>query len=113
MEGKDVGAFWQFHDDGIVHAIGIVIFRELCAQAAGLDADHGVDLGIEVRGTCKNFSSNLIFLDRHARVIENMFGKIAQEFAEGFGAVKDVVGDELFDLLEIGFAIAHEMAPVT
>ncbi len=48
MEGKNVSPFGELNDDGILAPVRAVVFREFRSQAAGLDPNHGIQLGIEV-----------------------------------------------------------------
>ena len=84
MERDNVGSLGEIHNDRVVHAVDAVIFGELATQSAGLNADHGIKLGIEIIGATENLRRNLIFLDGGARVIESVFCEITKEFAERF-----------------------------
>jgi len=92
MEGRDVGAFWKVYDEVVVGAVGAVILVELGTEASGLDADHRVDLGVEVGGTTEDFRRNLKLLDGCAGMIDRVFGEVAKEFAEGLGAMQGMAG---------------------
>jgi hypothetical protein len=70
------------------------VFAELGAQPAGLNAHHGIDLGIEIGLAPEDFGSDLVFLQWNPGVFESVVGKITQQLAQGFGTVKCLAGDE-------------------
>ena len=90
VKREHVRTLRKFDDNGVPGAICAVVFGELYAQAPGLNADHRVELRIEIRGTPKHLRCNLIFLDWCARMIQDMFGKVAQQFAQRFRAMQDM-----------------------
>jgi hypothetical protein len=40
-------------------------------------------------------------------MIQNMFGEVTEEFAEGLGAMQDLAGDQFLYLPETLFAFRH------
>ncbi len=77
-----------------------VVFGELYAKTPCLDADHRIQLGVEIRRTPENLGRDLIFLDRRSRVIQDMFGKVAQQFAQRLRAMQDMAVHQPVDLSE-------------
>ena len=82
VKREGVSALGKFDTYGICRALASVVLGEFCAQAAGLDTDHGIDSGIEVWRAAKLFCSNLVFLDRGAGVLERVVSEITQELAQ-------------------------------
>ena len=99
MERDNVGSLRQIHDDWVFRTVGAVVFTELSAQPPGLNAHHGIELGIEIIRATENLCRNLIFLDRSSGMIEGMFCQIAKEFAQRLRAMEDVAAYQLFYLL--------------
>ena len=93
MENQNIGAFRELHPDGVIDSSRGVMFRELGTQSPGLDADHRVQLRVEIRLTPKYFSSNLVFLQGRSGMVEGVVGKIAKQFAQGFGAVQGLASN--------------------
>ena len=77
-----------------------VVLGEFYSQAPGLHANRGVTLRIESSGTAQNFGGNLILLQRDAGVIKGMFGEVAKQLAQGFGAVQAMTFNKFIYLLE-------------
>jgi hypothetical protein len=101
VESQDVGATRELDDDRIFGAVRVVVFGEFYAKTPGLDADHGIELRIEVRGAAENFGRNLILLDGSAGMVESMFGEIAQELTQLLRPMQGVAVHQLIDLTEI------------
>ena len=55
-----VGALWQLDVNRIVPAVAIVIFAKPVAQTAGLQADDGVDVGVECVSAIEDCLSDAI-----------------------------------------------------
>jgi hypothetical protein len=70
VESECIGAFGEFDTDGIGGTFACVIFRQLRAKAAGLDANHGIDGGIEIRWAAELLCGNLVFLNGGAWVFD-------------------------------------------
>jgi hypothetical protein len=104
MESNNVGSPGEIHDHGIIRAVRSVIFGELSTQPPGLDAHHGIELGVEVIRATENLCRNLIFLDWSSRMIESVFCQVAQKFAERLRAVQRVAVNQFFYLRETLFA---------
>ena len=79
VEGEGVGAFGELYADMVFGAFAGIILREFGAEAASLDADHGVDGWVEIWGAAELFCSNLVFLDGGAGVFDCVVREIAQE----------------------------------
>jgi hypothetical protein len=99
MKSKDVGALGELNPDGVVDGeVTVVILGELGAEASGLDADHGIDLGVEVVLAAEDFGGDLVFLKGGAGVIEGVFGNVAKKFTQGLRPVEDGAVSHFFDL---------------
>jgi hypothetical protein len=61
LEGKQVSAFRQVHENRICCTFGAVVLCQLETKASGLDPDSRIQLGIKIDGAMKNFSRNFIF----------------------------------------------------
>ena len=107
MKGKDVSTLREFHDDGIFEAIRAVILGEFGAEASGLDANHGVELRIEIGGATEDLGGNLEFLDGSARMIDGVLGQVAKQFTQRFRAMQGVAADEPINLLEKLLSFGH------
>jgi hypothetical protein len=88
MKNQNVGAFGKLHPNGVGHSGSGVVFGELGAKAAGLDADHGVQLWVEIRLTAENLRGDLVFLQGNAGMLENVVGEIAEQFTQGLRTVQ-------------------------
>jgi len=53
----------------------------------------------------------LIFFDRRSGVIEGVFSQIAEQLAEGFGAMQDLASDKLFYLRKALFPVGQRGNP--
>lgn len=80
MESEDVAPFGQIYSDRVFRALSAVVLSELGAESAGLDANHRIDLGIEVCGATKHLGRNLILLNGRPGVVEDMFGQVTEQF---------------------------------
>src|SRR6267142_6820144 len=107
MKRQDIGPFWQFNPDGISGPFGGIVLRQLRSKAPRLYANHGVQLGVKIRLAAKDFGRNLILFQGNARMIQNVFGKITEQFAEGFRAMEGLAADESFNLPKILRALGH------
>jgi hypothetical protein len=108
MKGKDVSAFGKFHDNGIFKSVRAIKLGELGAQAAGLDANHGVELRVKISRTPKDFGGDLEFLDGGAGVIDGVPRQIAKQFAKGLRAMQSVAAYEPVNLLEKMLPVCHK-----
>ena len=107
MKRKDVGALWEFYNDKIFKAVRAVVFGELGAESPGLDADHRIELRVEIGGSCENLGGNLEFFNRSAGVIDGVFCQIAQQFAKRFRTMQGMAADEPVNLLEEKLPFDH------
>jgi hypothetical protein len=108
MKRQDIGPFWQFDPDGIGGPFGGVVLRQLRSKAPRLYANHGVQLGIKIRLAAKDFGRDLILFQGNARMVQNVFGKITEQFAEGFRSMQGLTADESFNLPKILRAFGHK-----
>ena len=90
VEREHVRTLRKFDDNGVPGTVRPVVLGELYSKPPGLNTDHRVELRIEIRGTPKHLGRYLVFLDRRTRVIQDMFGKVAQQFAQRFRAMQDM-----------------------
>ena len=102
-----VRSFGQLDRNRVFHAFGVVILRQLCAQSSGLDPDHRVQLRVEVGGAAENLGRDLIFLDGGSWMIQGMLGEIAEELAEGLGAVQHLAIRHSVYLREVLLVFRH------
>jgi hypothetical protein len=65
-----------------------------------LHSNGGVTLGIESGRTPQDFGGDLVFLQGDSGMIDRMLGEIAEQFAQGLGAVKAMAFCKLLYLLE-------------
>ena len=100
MERERVRALGKLDDDGIVRTFLRIVLGQLHPQAPGLNADCGITLGIESRGAAEDFGRDLVFLERDARMIQGMFGEVAEQLAQGFGGVQAMTINKFIYLLE-------------
>ena len=91
----------------VLSALRGVVLGKFGAQAAGLDANHGVELGIKVGLAAKKLSGNLVFLDGSTGMVQGLPGKITEEFAKGFRAMKRLALGQLFHCGEVLRPVAH------
>jgi hypothetical protein len=77
-----------------------VVLGKLHPKPPRLNANGGVALRIESRRPPQNLGGDLIFLQGNPRVIQRMPGKIAEQFAEGLRAMKDMTFSKSLYLLE-------------
>ena len=82
VEREHVRAARKLDDYGVFGTVGVVIFGEFYAEAPSLNADHGIELGIEIRGAPEDLGRNLILLDRSAGMIQRVLREVTQEFAK-------------------------------
>ena len=100
MERERVRTLGEFDDDGIVGTFLRVILGQLHTQASRLHPDRGITLGIESRRAPKDFGGDLVLLESDARVIEGMFGEVAEQLAQGFRSVQAMTINKFIYLLE-------------
>ena len=72
-----------------------------------MDANHGVELRVEVGLAAKDFGGDLIFLHGDARMLDGLFGKITEKLAERFGTVKSVTAYQTLDFSEKLRSVNH------
>jgi hypothetical protein len=103
VEREEIRTFGELDRDRVVRAIHAVILGKLSPQPSGLNANHGIKLGVKISGATENFRRNLVFLDGSSGMVQRVFRQVAQKFAQGFGAVQDLAADQFLDLREILF----------
>ena len=112
MKNQNVGAFGKFYPNGVGDSGRGVVVGELGAKAPSLDADHGVQLWVEIRLAAENLRGDLVFLKRSARMVEGVVGKIAEQFTEGFRAVQRLAGNKAIDFRQ-NLDFCSHLRPVT
>src|SRR5947199_374624 len=112
MKRENVSPLRQLHNNGIIRAFRAVVLRQLHAQPARLHADRRIRLRIEIRWPAENFSRNLIFFQRYARMMEGMLGQVPKQLAERFRSVQDMTADQAFDLNEKLFSLGYRGAMI-
>ena len=100
MEGEGVRAPGQLYDDWVARSLVRIVFGQFHAQASGLDPYGGVALRIEANRTAEDLGGDLVLLKGDAGVIEGVLRKVAEEFAQGFGAPEAMTICKLLYLLE-------------
>jgi len=101
VEREHVRTLRKFDDNGIPGAVSSIVLGELYAKTPGLDADHRIQLGVEIRRAPKDLGRYLVFLDRRSGMIQGMLGEIAEQFAQRLGAMQDMAVHQPVDLSEI------------
>src|SRR5882724_3400048 len=93
VESEGVGAFGGFHDDRVVGALRGIVLGQLRAQAAGLDANHGVHMWVEVLLASEDFCRNLVLLRGGTGMVQGMIRQVTEQFAKGFRAMESVAAE--------------------
>jgi hypothetical protein len=70
-----------------------------------LNANRGVEAGIEIGCPSEHLRGEVIFLDSSSRMIQRLFGEESKQIAQRFGAMQHGTGDYFVDFGEFGFAI--------
>lgn len=110
LKHEVVAAFGELDEDGVVCALGGVILGELDAKTAGLNANGGIGVGIEVGAAAVNFGGNLILLEGSVGVKERLLGEVLKEAAERFRAAENMAFGNVIYLLEEFFRAKRESA---
>ncbi len=100
MERERVRPLGNLDHNRIFGALLRIVLGELYSQAPRLHADRGITLRIESGRSAQNFGGNLVFLQGDAGMIQGVFGEVAQQFAQRFGAVQAMTFNKLIYLLE-------------
>jgi hypothetical protein len=82
VESEGIGALGKFDANVVFGAFTGIVFSELGAKPASLDADHGIDGRVEIGCATEFFCSNLVLLDGSSGMFEGVMGEIPQELAE-------------------------------
>jgi len=72
VEREGVSALGKFDSNGVGGAFAGIVLGEFSAQAASLDADHGIDGGVKIGGPAELFCSNLVFLNGAAGMLDGV-----------------------------------------
>src|SRR5262252_5080184 len=99
MKREEVGAFGHFHQERVFCALEGIVLRQLLTQSSCLHSNRRVELWIEIGGTPKNLSRNLVFLQWRTWMFDAMVGKVTEQLPQRFGTVK---GMAVLDLLNLG-----------
>jgi hypothetical protein len=90
VKSQDVGALGKLHDDGIFRgSVATVVLGQFRSEAARLNADHGVQLGVKAVLPAENFRGDLVLLEGGTGMIEGVQGNVTEKFAQGLGAVQN------------------------
>ena len=65
--------------NGIVLAVGFVVFAKLVTQSRGLDAHEGIDHGVKRLGTIENLQSDVVALQPLAAPGQSFIDEVLQE----------------------------------
>ena len=79
LDLRRVAALGEIDADGIALAVGVIIFAKLVAQAGGLDAHDGIDIGVEGLGTIENFEGDIVALQPLAASGERFIDDVIEE----------------------------------
>ena len=109
VERESVGTFGQIDANRVFDAFRGVVFGELGTKAAGLNANHRVNGGVEVRRATEFLGGDLILLQGYTGVIEGVASQIAQQSAERFRRVERMAVFEFLDLEEIPVSLRHRV----
>lgn len=107
MKGEGIVALGEFDEELILGTFGRVVLGQFRPETPSLDAHHGVHMRVEVLLPAEDFGRNLILLGGGTRVIPGVIGEIAQELAEGLGAMKSMATEEPVDLNELLGFLCH------
>ena len=95
-EAGDVGPLRQFDANSAGGALVFVIVLEAGAELAGLDADDGVDAGVEVAAPFEDGEAEGTFAEFGGAAGEGFGYGIAQEPGKAGGACEPVIGEYPF-----------------
>lgn len=111
LEREGVASPGDVDEERFTRACGVVILRQLGAQAADLDADTCVVPGIEIGATAQDFSGDPVLFEAIVRRVEGVVRKVFEQPAERFRVLQMVALDDAVDLGEgcvaIGIAIVR------
>ena len=112
LDVRRVIALGQVDADGVVLAVGFIIFAQLVAQPRRLDAHDGIDGWIERLGTIENFNSDVVALQPLAAPGQGLIDDVFQEPLAAPGLVEWAALEDAVQLLPdgrlVGFAPAIE-----
>ena len=111
VEGECIGSPRQIDQDLIVNTFGCIIFSQLSTKPSCLDANCGINMRVEMTRAPKDLRSNLILLGSRSGVFQRMINQIAQQLAQGLGAVQSMTTEELFDLAPVMSLVSHFSHP--
>lgn len=98
LEYWDVRAFRDIDADGVVEALGIVIFLQTRPQAAGLDTYDRVGAGIVAGGFVKNLQRQSILFEIFRAACQRFFHAEAEEPLETRRLREATAGQNLFEV---------------
>ena len=101
VERERIGSAGKVDQDLIVYAFGCIVFRQLSTKPSRLDANRGIEMGVEITRPPKDLRSNLIFFGRSPGVLQRVIGEVAQQFAQGFGTMQGMTAEEFFNLTAV------------
>src|SRR6266566_8073702 len=104
LEDGDIGAFRDVDADVVVEALGLVIFLQTRAKAAGLDAHDRVGAGIVAGRSVEDLQRQSIFFEILRAAGQRLFHAEAQEPLETPRLRKARTGQNLFEVNANGVA---------
>ena len=100
MKRQRIRALGNLNDNKILGPLVCVIFRQLDPQSSRLHSNRRVTLRIEASRPPQHFRSNLVFLQRYARVIQRVFSEVPEKFAQRFRGSEAMAFNKFIYLLE-------------
>jgi hypothetical protein len=91
-------ALWQFNDEGVLDTLRHVVFRELQAETADLDAHRGILTRIVVGGFTQCIYPDRVLLQLVCVAQREAIGKKSQEPLQGLRIAKCLTMKNAIDL---------------
>jgi hypothetical protein len=76
MKRYYIAAFRQLDHHSIRSAFRVVVLGQFGAKPPGLHPHHGIELRVKIGLPAKNFRRNLVFLNRHAGVLNRLLAEV-------------------------------------
>ncbi len=99
VKTEGVVTLGQLHEKVVVGAFGCIVFGQFGPKASGLNANGGIEVGIEVWRSTEDLCRNLILLDGCSGMMDGLVRQILEHLAKGFGAMQDMAVHKFMNLL--------------